>query len=191
MAASVVVVLLAIGATAWWWTSRDKGTSAVAVPERICGGTLPGKEVAALLPKEGDEFKEKLDLDFISTSNSWCGVTAGGSYIDFDYWWDRSEAWTEELTKESKKSGNTPIELGATKGYASGRGATLFVDCPSESGLKKQVKVQVTLMYQAQPDSEKPQTDFAALVGDATRYVAKQLKCEGAARLPGEVPTVG
>ncbi len=181
-------VLLA-GGGVWWWVARDTAPAAVQVPERVCGGTLPGKAVEALLPSEGDEFKEKLDLHFLSTSNQWCSLTAGGTYLDFDYWREPSEAYAEEMADDPKKPGNTAIHLGEAGGYTSERAATLYVSCPSESGRKEHVKVRAALQNQAEPRSREPGTDFAEVVGDAARYVAKELNCEGAAKLPSAMPT--
>ncbi|MFI1400837.1 hypothetical protein [Streptomyces sp. NPDC020681] len=185
LAAAVILV----GGGVWWWAARDTAPAAVQVPERVCGGTLPGKAAAALLPKEGDAFREKLDLHFTLPSNRWCSLTSGGTYLDLNYWREPSDSYADEMADDPKKPGNTPIQLGEAAGYTSEQAATLYVSCPSESGRQEHVKVRAALQNQAEARSREPDTDFAELIGDATRHVAKELDCEGAAKLPSEVPT--
>ncbi|MEU3073997.1 hypothetical protein [Streptomyces laurentii] len=179
MAAALGAAALLAGGGVWWWLAGRSEPEPVAVPPEVCGGALPaGRSVAALLPAEGAPYAERLTPDFTLPSGFWCGVTAGGVYLDFDYWRDVSSAYDEELAEQSRSPANARIRRGTAHGYANESKAVLFVDCPSpSSGREETLKVQVQTRMHVVARGDRPVEEFERLVGDAARYVAAQVGC--------------
>ncbi|MEU3299557.1 hypothetical protein ABZ729_06965 [Streptomyces sp. NPDC006678] len=179
-----------VGGGLWWWASGESG---VDVPDRICGGALSGKAAAEALPKQGAQYKERSDNTFgkeKQVPNVWCRTSAGGQSLLFSYWWSVSDL--SSLAVENP--GHTPIRLGTANGYTSGTDAELYLSCRGRSDTGAWLKVRLARGATGAPDTSGDGQDpahLAELVGDAARYVGKELACEGAAGLPGEPPAIG
>ncbi|WP_405687470.1 hypothetical protein [Streptomyces sp. NBC_00057] len=180
------IVLALIGGGVWWWAYGD---STVEVPDRICGGALPGSAAAAVLPKEGTAYEERSDNEFGKGEEPgvWCNVGAGSQSIIFSSWWSVSDLGA----RGAERSGNTAIQLGQSKGYTNEIDAELYVSCRGRSASKEWLKVRVA-RYRGmdRPRDGQAAVPLAELVGDAARYVANELGCEGASKIPRGVPSM-
>ncbi|MGW8763330.1 hypothetical protein ACWGN5_12615 [Streptomyces sp. NPDC055815] len=186
-AAVIAAVVVLAGGGLYWWASGD---SEVEVPDRICGGALPGSGAAILLPQEGAQYEERSDNDFGAEKpgDIWCHADAGGQSLLFSYWWSVSDLGSAL----AENPGNTPMQLGQAKGYTSEDDAEIYVSCRGRSDEGEWIKVRLARgAWDRSTPGEQDRVRLAELVGDATRYVARELGCEGAAKLPGGAPAIG
>ncbi|WP_326588277.1 hypothetical protein [Streptomyces sp. NBC_01294] len=184
-ALGAVAVLLAGGI--WWWTNR---VPVVQVPDRVCGGAMSGKSVAAILPKKGGEYDEEFQPLFDPPREkltSWCSMKAANKSILASYSWTTSTSAPAEFLDGM----GTPIQLGEAPGYMNAREAMLYLPCRDPSAVEfPRLEVSVSRLAEREVDRQRDPALMAELVADAARYAAQQLNCEVAPRLPAGSPVM-
>ncbi|MFD9408904.1 hypothetical protein ACFWBN_18055 [Streptomyces sp. NPDC059989] len=112
-------------------------------------------------------------------------------------------AWTTSTvaSPEFMDKMGTPMRLGEAPGYTNPREAALFLSCYAPTAVESPW-LEVSMTRYRDPGGVKPDAKLevdrerdpalmAELVADAARYLAQQLKCEVAPRLPSGPPTIG
>ncbi|MFB0628255.1 hypothetical protein [Streptomyces sp. AB3(2024)] len=184
--AGAVFAVVLMGAALWWVSLPDS----VRVPARTCGGVLPGREVAALLPSRtrGGGYAESRE-PVRADGDSWCRMTAGGGALWAGHHW---------LTPEDARSrvrGNAPVRLAEVEGYANDYAAVLYLPCRAPAGAEARWLAVTAYRRESQvagegvpPGSAQP---LAALAADAARHLAPLLPCDLGFRLAPGPPVAG
>ncbi|MER7510707.1 hypothetical protein ABTX82_20490 [Streptomyces lavendulae] len=182
--AGAVFAVVLMGAALWWVSLPD----AVRVPARTCGGVLPGREVAVLLPSKtrGEGYAESREpVD----SGTWCRMTAGGGALSVGHYW---------LTPDDARSrvrGNAPVRLAEVEGYANAYAGVLYLPCRAPAGAE--TRWLAVTVYRREspvagegvpPGSAQP---LAALAADAARHLAPLLPCDLGFRIAPGAPVAG
>ncbi|MFG2482321.1 hypothetical protein ACGFSI_06095 [Streptomyces virginiae] len=197
LVAAVGAAALLLAGGSWWWTNR---VPVVQVPDRVCGGVLSGTPVAAILPKKGGEYEGTFVQPVYDPAEqklkSLCSMMAADRSISATYSWTSTMASPDYLGKMG-----IPMRLGEAPGYTNPREAALFLVCYSPSNVPNPLlEVSVTRYRDLNSVKKKgqlevdPQRDpalMSELAADAARYLAQQLKCEVASRLPAGPPVIG
>ncbi|WP_329623754.1 hypothetical protein OG357_27855 [Streptomyces sp. NBC_01255] len=194
LAFAALGLVLAVAVGVIWWRAAAKPTAApVAVPERVCGGSVSRAPLVRLLPEHGDPYQEYLGPGPAQTHvSTWCRVRGGGATVQFFYVRETPEGFKEQLAKYPKRKENAPLGWGKVKGWGNDTSAHLYVDCPNEElGLIQQVHIQVGYSKPYGHPVENQRALLGQLVADGARYVAKGLTCKGADELPTEPATFG
>ncbi|MFD3995391.1 hypothetical protein [Streptomyces sp. NPDC058583] len=187
LAATVLVLAVTAGGLFWWRAGKQSTPTPVAVPQRVCDGSVSADSLGKLLPEYGNPYQEYLsegpDQSRVST---WCTVHGGGATVTFFYVREMiPDGFEEQLAKRLKRKENAPLTWGPAKGWGNDTGAHLYVDCPDEElGLVQQVHVEVGYSKPLEHRVDEVRAVLGRLVADGARYVAKGLQCEGADRLP-------
>ena len=201
--AAVVAVLVVLAGVGIWlmWPDQDP---AVAVPGKVCEKSLPGGNVKGLMPEHGEKFQEKNAYNFASAGRSqdtmqdWglgqCLLTGGGTTVEVEYrLLQGGDPTRDDVERDAKKSGSTPLTLGEAVGYLNGPGAHLFVDCAVRAGGKDLLEVSVGVGGNG-ADMKDPavRASAAGLAADAVRHAAQDIRhCADAESLPGGAPSIG
>ncbi|NEC21616.1 hypothetical protein [Streptomyces parvus] len=165
----------------------------VAVPDRVCQGTVPGKQVAALLPNTGDPFEEVRSTNFVADASKGlgaCELSGGGQDLAISYRRIQApEFTTETVARKSTEPGNTPISLGPATGYIGRYKAALFVPCPYKEGRNDLLEVSVEVGSASEIKDRTAREEVSELTADTARAVAREVvRCKGAAELPDIAP---
>ncbi|MFI8386189.1 hypothetical protein [Streptomyces sp. NPDC085540] len=198
LVAAVGAVVLLSGGGAWWWTNR---VPVVQLPDRVCGGALSGTPVAAILPKKGGEYEGTFVQPAYDPAEqkpkSLCSMMAADRAISATYSWTTSTLASSGYLERR----GTPLRLGEAPGYTGPREAALLLACYSPSDVRYPwLEVTVTRYRdlnsvrkkgQIEVDPQRDPVLMAELAADAARYLAQQLKCEVAPRLPAGPPVMG
>ncbi|MEW2066206.1 hypothetical protein [Streptomyces sp. NPDC007346] len=188
----IVVLLAGLG----FWAFRSSGEASVAVPARVCDGSLPGSAVRPLLPEQGEGFKEELygyRGSGAATVQGRCTLTGGGRTVQIVHSLilHPSDSVRTKIAEEIERPGNTAIHLGEASGYATPGAIYLFLDCRAPEG-DHLVRVTTGLGGSDQPLKDRATMErVAGLTADAARSVAPRIDTCEADRLPGGAPTLG
>lgn len=193
------VVVLALAALAAWWLWPADTEPVVAVPERVCGGKLPGPLAAEVLPGRGAAFEEETENGFEPPrpGGPECRLSAGGRGVTVHYMRlvdvddELVDEWTNKYDRQAGQSGFAPLTLGGVNGYSGSHSAGITFGCPSADD--KGVLV-ISVEGPGFPENGDAGTreGFAALAGETLRVAAQDVvKCEGAGQLPGGPPVIG
>ncbi|MGA4839900.1 hypothetical protein [Streptomyces sp. G45] len=198
---AVAAALLASAGVAIWklWPTD---APAVAVPDRVCANTLPGKLAADLLPKRGDQYWEnvgpgdRFDVPYTGPTPD-CTFASGDrevsvmyfQYVDVDRVKSIDEA-KEKVEREAEGPGSAPLRLGEARGYASKRAAVLLLNCP----MRENPRIIEARVYHrgSLPSDGLGAKKLAALASEVMRLAAKDVyKCDSDSALPAGEPTLG
>ncbi|WP_143658893.1 hypothetical protein [Streptomyces sp. SA15] len=191
-------MVLALAALAAWRLWPADTEPAVAVPERVCGGKLPGTLAAEVLPSRGAAFEEETENGFEppQPGGPECRFSAGGRGVTV--WYMRLVdagsglvgQWTRKFELRAGQSGFDPLTLGGASGYSGSHSAGITFSCPSADD--KGVLV-ISVEGRGFPEKEDAgiREGFAALAGETLRVAAQDIvKCEAAGQLPGDPPVI-
>ncbi|MFJ6483218.1 hypothetical protein ACIQK6_24310 [Streptomyces sp. NPDC091682] len=198
LVAAVGAAALLLAGGSWWWTNR---VPVVQVPDRVCGGVLSGTPVAAILPKKGGEYEGTFVQPVYDPaeqkSKTLCSMMAADRSISAAYSWTTSTLASSGYLERR----GAPLRLGEAPGYTGPREAALLLACYSPSDVRYPwLEVTVTRYRDLNSVKKKgqlevdPQRDpvlMSELAADAARYLARELKCETASRLPAGPPVMG
>ncbi|MEV0775575.1 hypothetical protein [Streptomyces sp. NPDC050428] len=188
-----VAILAGLGVWALWPSDEP----VIAVPDRVCGGALPGGPVGDLLPERGKGFEEELvgSSSPGSISPVWkCRVLGGGQsvYLAYSPILDPADYGPEDITRDARKPGNVPLSWGTNKGYVEGKTVSLFVGCENSDGGDVLLEVSATVNR-----GERNLTDATtrgkavALAADTARFAAPRVEVCKPGTLPETAPEIG
>ncbi|MFC9700696.1 hypothetical protein ACFTWD_08400 [Streptomyces sp. NPDC056943] len=192
--AATGLVLAVTAGVLWWRADRQQAPAPVAVPQRVCDGSVSADSLGKLLPERGNPYQEYLSEGPAQTHvSTWCTVHGGGATVTFFYVREMiPDGFEQQLAKRLKRQENAPLTWGPVKGWGNDTGAHLYVDCPDEElGLVQQVHVEVGYSKPLEHRVDDVRAVLGQLVADGARYVAKGLKCKGADNLPTGPATFG
>ncbi|MFH8794344.1 hypothetical protein [Streptomyces sp. NPDC017941] len=198
--AVAVALVTSAGVAVWQLWPTDAST--IAIPDQVCGRTLPGKLAADLLPDTGDQYQERVGNGFGAPENGptpECILSAGGrrvmveynKFLDTDLHKTRRQA-EEKVERVAKNPGSVPLRLGDARGYGAKYVAILSLNCPMQ-GYQGTVTASAFGMSGFPSDSSKAQA-FAELTAETLRLAARNVyKCTGSgtSALPGGPPSLG
>jgi len=165
-----------------WWALREG--SAVAVPAKVCDGSLGGSLVSPLLPDHGTAYSEEVQgFGTGSSGVGFCSIRGGGQGLRLSYHrWTGDSYSDKTIEKLASAKGRQALKVGTAKGDVSNTFGELFVRCASKADPDS--KVQVSVEYLHRDGTKGAVADLRALTVAATRYVAQDLlDCEGAETL--------
>lgn len=199
--AAVVAVLLMLLAAWLFWPDDEPS---VAVPSKVCQKSLPGRSVKTLLPERGEKFQERNAYNFGSagrdprTMKKWglgqCLLTGGGATVKVEYRLLQGGDYSrDDIERDARKDGSTPLALGDAAGYLEGNGSHLFASCPVRADGDDLLEVSVAVGGEGVDMKDRDvRSSAATLAADSMRHVAQDIRrCAAAERLPSGAPRVG
>ncbi|MET4925573.1 hypothetical protein P3L51_25000 [Streptomyces sp. PSRA5] len=188
-----MAVLAGLGAWAFW----PSGEPAVAVPDRVCGGALPGGPVRDLLPERGQGFEE--DLSGSSSRNSvstvWkCRLSAGGQsvYLTYSPILSPDDYGSEDIVRDAGKPGNVPLSWGTDRGFVEGDKVSLYVACDGSEGREILLDVSTSVNGADGELKDRATQDKAvALTARTARFVSARVDFCEPPSLPDGSPKIG
>ena len=184
---AVGCAVLAGGAA--WSVLRDGEDPAVAVPAKVCDGSLAGDLVSPLLGEHGTAYSEEAQGFKGESTTGFCSVRGGGMGVCIHYRRWSAGFYTDESIEELiSANGNQALKVGTAKGYVNDHAGALFVPCPKSDDPES--KVQVQAEYLRPVDANENGTErFRDLTVATARYVARNLlDCKGTESLSGANP---
>ncbi|MFF0568423.1 hypothetical protein ACFYT7_12345 [Streptomyces sp. NPDC004041] len=165
----------------------------VAVPDRVCQGTVPGEHVTAFLPPTGEPFEEVRSTNFAAGASQGlgtCELSAGGQDLAISYRRIQDpEFTTETVARHASRPGNTPISLGSATGYVGRYKAALFAPCPYSEGRDDLLEVSIQVGETSEIKGRTARVEASQLTADAARAVVRHVVgCEGGTELPDSTP---
>ncbi|MEV6588092.1 hypothetical protein [Streptomyces acidicola] len=156
----------------------------MAVPAKVCDGSLAGNLVSPLLGDHGTAYSEEAQGFKGESTTGFCSVRGGGLTVRISYRLWSGDFYKDEAVEELiTADGRQALKVGTAKGYASDTSGALFVPCPKSDDAES--KVQVQAEYLKHDDAKDNGTErFRDLTAATARYVAQDLLgCEGAESL--------
>ncbi|WP_329313797.1 hypothetical protein [Streptomyces sp. NBC_01262] len=156
----------------------------MAVPAKVCDGSLSGSLVSPLLPDHGTAYSEEVQgFGTDSSGVGFCSIRGGGQGLHLSYHRWTGDSYSDKTIEElASAKGRQALKVGAAKGDVSNTFGELFVQCPSKADSDS--KVQVSVEYLHRDGTKGAVADLRALTVAASRYVAQDLlDCEGAETL--------
>ncbi|WP_432586703.1 hypothetical protein ABVG11_12715 [Streptomyces sp. HD1123-B1] len=193
---AAVMSLAAIGTGAWWAVTNARSDDAIKVPARVCKDRISGKEIAPLLPSQGDEVDER-DVGFIIRGHGGsCELKVGDQDAIVVY-----SHGLDSTSRERIVSKGIPVSLGDAYGYLSDQGEiALYISCgssPAGGTNRLNVGTSASLVRDAvgsrgvPTKSTKGLRALSAFAAQAARDIAQDwFKCPGAGRLPDTPVTI-
>lgn len=181
IAVAAGTVVLAAGAG--WWVLRGGEDPAVAVPSRVCDGSISGGLASPVLPKRGTAYTEETRaFDKPGGSSGYCFLRAGGISVEIKYDLSAGGTFSEEnIEEQAALKGRSSLASGTAKGYVSDRGGALFVPCPTQGDRDSLAWVTVGYVHADDDLNGSQQPGFRDLTIAAARYAAQDLlACERA-----------
>ncbi|WP_405660587.1 hypothetical protein [Streptomyces sp. RK9] len=196
--AVAVALVTAAGVAVWQlWPASDP---AIAVPDRVCGRTLPGHLVADFLPEAGEQYWENVGDEFgvpYTGPTPECILSAGGrrvmveynKFLDTGRYKARHDA-EDKVERIANNPGSVPLRLGEARGYVSKHVAILRLNCPMQ-GAPGTITASV-FGISGFPPGRSDEKAFAELTAETLRVAARDVyKCASSSALPTGSPSLG
>ncbi|WP_406106293.1 hypothetical protein OG698_28335 [Streptomyces sp. NBC_01003] len=197
--AGLSVLVIIVGVLVW--SSRSSGKKVVAIPGSVCQQALPSSDIKALLPKEGEEFKEvPITTGFalpaepsVHGGGGSCDLSGGGQAIGIQYNLLLDGYPDEKIQKDAARAGLRALSLGEAKGYVGQvkrhpkdlTTASLYMDCPKPEVRDSKYVLNVAVTRTGNRADATTRQHVVSLISEATRVVAREiLGCKDAGRLP-------